>query len=69
MSDPGQHKCLIEADKKLAEKNTRLSWMFGVSSTNMGSFIRVATEKVDKSIRGKPLNIVANYCPFCGKKL
>ncbi len=25
-------------------------------------------EKADSKVRQKPINVIANYCPFCGKK-
>ena len=25
-------------------------------------------EKADPKVRQKPINVIANYCPFCGKK-
>lgn len=63
------HPCFDQADAKLADRNTRLSYMFGISPTGAGTFLRIATEKVDTSKRGKPVNMAATYCPFCGKKL
>lgn len=65
----GDHSCFTKADEKLAPKNTRLGYMFGISPTNAGTFLRIATEKVDPSKRGRPINMAAIYCPFCGKKL
>lgn len=32
------------------------------------SRVAVGTEKADSSIRGKPITLVATFCPFCGEK-
>lgn len=61
------HRCLKAADKSLAPKNTRLSYAFDILAGN--ARLIVATEKIDSVRRGKPVKIMASYCPFCGVKL
>jgi hypothetical protein len=59
-----RHKCFVQADKFLADKNARLA-------TNLlnDSNVFVEVEKLDEKIRGRLPVMIATYCPFCGKKL
>jgi hypothetical protein len=68
------HKCFKAADKKLADKNTRLSMGTAVmypAPRKMAFVARpvIETMKVDSARRGRPVTVMATYCPFCGVKL
>jgi hypothetical protein len=60
-----KHYCYAELEKKLAENNTRLA-------TNLinENHIFISTERIENLRDGKKaMNVIATYCPFCGKKL
>jgi hypothetical protein len=60
--------CVDKIDVQLAAKNTRIKHIF-VINKDVGMAIGVETEKVDRSKRGKPVTMLAAFCPFCGRKL
>lgn len=64
--------CWSEIDRILAEKgrNTRLAMclVHDREANTMKARLLVATVKVDDSERGKPTEMVASHCPFCGAK-
>ena len=39
-----------------------------ISLTGGPQMVVLATEKDDTTKRGKPITLVATYCPFCGEK-
>lgn len=60
-----RHKCLTQLDAELAKHNTRL-----VTNLLNDSDVFVATERIRSLRDGKGAKqVVAAYCPFCGKKL
>ncbi len=61
-------KCVDLVDEKLAAQNTRIAHVFSIGK-EVGMLIGIVTEKVDKTIRGRPLHVHATFCPFCGVKL
>lgn len=65
MSDSKRHQCLDLITAELAKHNTRL-----VSNLLNGNDVFVATEHITRLRDGKPpKQVVAAFCPFCGKKL
>ena len=61
--------CIVELNKKLIERNTRIviPITFGSNLSLMGGPI-IKTEKIDSKKRVGPVNVLASYCPFCGNK-
>lgn len=55
-------KCVSEVNKLLAERNTKIvvDLFSGIPA--------LMVEKRDSNVRGRPSLVVANYCPFCGRK-
>lgn len=68
-----EHECAGQTAicEKLAESNTRLGWGFCIrpGAGRAGTYVQIATVKLDPGIRGRPKAVFATYCPFCGKKL
>jgi len=64
--------CVERIDEKLDSKNLNtvisvpLSFKKDMSDTPQRTM--VVTEKKDLSVRKKPTNVFASYCPFCGIK-
>lgn len=71
--------CSTLVDEKLAARNTRLAYMFGImplqsktgnmSNAQMLTTVQVATVKLHPQKRGNPIAVAALYCPFCGERL
>ena len=61
-------ECLKTINEQLKAKNTEVSTAFAVNPdlSEMHHVILVASNKVDSSKRGRPVQISATYCPFCG---
>ena len=59
-------ECIEKVEAKLAEKNTRLHLAFSCSGEP--TKVMLGTEKIDSKVRGKPVNLISAYCPFCGVK-
>jgi len=60
-----RHECLTRIDEELANYNTRLAQnLFNWND------VFVQTERI-RSLRDgqNPKQVIASYCPFCGKKL
>jgi hypothetical protein len=57
-------KCIDEVDKLLKEQHAQLTISFGVPDFMCRTII--ATERTTP--RAKIKTLIANYCPFCGKK-
>lgn len=64
MSD---HKCFESADVQLGKRNTKLQFAFQLPK--MEARLVIATVKADEKKRGKPVMLMANFCPFCGVHL
>jgi hypothetical protein len=62
------HQCITKINNQLKAKNTRITqmMMFGVDMSQQSDPMVVMTEKIDLTVRGKPVVVFANYCPFCG---
>lgn len=64
-----RHKCFVEVDTMLAERNTRLEFpiMLGADQTELPM---IRTEQIESG-RGKKkaTAMFATFCPFCGEKL
>jgi len=58
--------CIERIDEKLKERNTKLC--LAISFSGESTKVLIGTEKIDTKKRGKPANLLASYCPFCGKK-
>jgi hypothetical protein len=61
--------CIELTDKALAEHNTRLMLTFtwdenGKTTTS----IAVPTQVIEKKRGARPVNILAVFCPFCGRR-
>jgi hypothetical protein len=66
--------CADLVDKKLAPRNTRLSYMFGIMPLGKHQAralvaVQITTVKIDEKKRGKPVAVAAQFCPFCGVAL
>jgi len=61
--------CIERINKKLAERNTELSTCFSLDSPGMKHELLVATNKVDKTKKGRVILATATFCPFCGEKM
>ena len=59
------HACVAFVNEKLAEQNAELAQVFGMTGS---IYLAVTTCKIDSSKRGRVPMMVANHCPFCGKK-
>lgn len=61
--------CRAAVDQNLASRNARVAvgMFFGNSRIDLAPPM-VVLEKIDGNRRGKLPNLVASYCPFCGKK-
>lgn len=60
-----RHKCLVEMDKFLADRNTRLC-----SDLFRANRVFLATEHIKVMRNGKrPAQVICSFCPVCGKKL
>lgn len=56
--------CMEATNKMLREDhNTILSFTFGTPSRTV-----LSTMKFDEKKRGKPVAMIASFCPFCGEK-
>ena len=64
-------ECIDKINEQLKERNTEISTAFSFSDdmSKMDGVILVATHKIDRSKRGKPILANANFCPFCGRDL
>jgi len=58
-------KCIALLNEKLTPHNTTLDLTFTLSG---GTYIRMATTKIDTKKRGEVRHVVCAYCPCCGKK-
>jgi hypothetical protein len=60
--------CVSNTNKSLREKyNSELITTIGFVE-GQPSRIAVATEKADTTKRGRPIRLVATFCPFCDEK-
>lgn len=62
--------CLALTQEALKEHNTCLvtTMQFNPKSGKMRSLPQLATEKMDKKSRKKPITVIPAYCPICGEK-
>jgi hypothetical protein len=58
--------CINKINEKLKERNTEL--IVALSLSNKSDTVVISTGKVDSKKRGKPINMLPAYCPFCGRK-
>ena len=59
----GPCSCMSDTNKMLGEEhNTILAFTFGTPSRAV-----ISTMKLDPSKRGKPVAMIASFCPFCGE--
>lgn len=63
-------ECMSRIDGVLREHNTKLAVSFCLSADLSTADILpiVATEKVHRTLRGKPRTVLATFCPFCGMR-
>lgn len=61
--------CLDLANEKLADKNTQVELIWGLGDKG-GLAVRmgVRTVKIDSKKRGRPITLLASFCPFCGEQ-
>jgi hypothetical protein len=52
--------CVVDANRRLAEYNTE------VVTTLFTGQVALMVQKADSSKRGKAINVLAGFCPFCG---
>lgn len=64
------HDCREKIDALLADRNTRVQWVFTLGDEGMGMPWPIATEQVERG-RGKKkaAMLFASFCPFCGVPL
>jgi hypothetical protein len=61
--------CMTKVNEHLAERNTQLTPTLAIRDGQFKMLgATLATQKIDKSKRGQPSNVIAAYCPFCGVK-
>ena len=60
--------CIEMTNKSLEEYNTKLDVTISLFPEVMVLGILVSTTKLDTKKGGEAKNIVATYCPFCGKR-
>lgn len=59
--------CIERINARLKERNTELSTCFSLDRPQMAHELLIATNKIDKSKKGRPILATASYCPFCGE--
>lgn len=64
------HTCREKIDALLAERNTRVQYVFTLGDSGVGMPWPIATEQVERG-RGKKKAVMlfASFCPFCGVSL
>jgi hypothetical protein len=61
--------CIKRINEYLEPKNTQVTPTIAVSGNTFQFLgVRIETQKIDTSKRGKPVSLIAAYCPFCGQK-
>jgi hypothetical protein len=63
-------ECMSRIDGALREHNTKLAVTFCLSA-DLGApdvLPIVATEKIDRTLRGKTRTVLPTFCPFCGMR-
>lgn len=61
-----EHNCVHEINEELRAHNSILSQALSLSGREL---IALSTTKLDSKKRGRPINVFASYCPFCGIQL
>lgn len=63
--------CIDQVNKELEKYNTELGigHSLNFDTQKISVILYVETRKVDPKTRGKKKNVIASYCPFCGKKM
>ena len=56
--------CISDVDNKLREYNSALVTTLFANPER----VVIQTGKVNEKRRGKPMAVVATYCPFCGER-
>ena len=60
--------CVSVLTEQLKEHNTEFDTVLYLSGDEWQSRIKIAMRKIEP--RGqKPINLMINYCPFCGEKV
>lgn len=59
--------CIRRTNERFKQKNMNTELVIACILTGE-TRILVATDKIDTKIRGKAVNMMATYCPFCGEK-
>jgi len=60
--------CIKEIGEQLKSMNNNTKLQICMFWDGKPSRAMIATKKVESKLHGKPNNIVASYCPFCGEK-
>jgi hypothetical protein len=69
--EPTRCACMTAANNQLKSHNTKLAVSFIFTrdlSGGMDVLPMIAVEKIDPRKRGKVMNVVPTFCPFCGTK-
>lgn len=62
------HDCVKVMNTELAKYNTQLEEVIAFTSP-IREIIALRTTKIDPRKRGRAMNCIASFCPFCGVKL
>jgi hypothetical protein len=67
---PARCACMMAINDHLRAHNTKLAFSFILTGDRSGMDVlpMIMVEKIDLKKRGKAMNIVPTFCPFCGTK-
>jgi hypothetical protein len=61
--------CISKINEYLKSSNTQVIQTIAIKNNKLDVIgVRVLTDKIDSSRRGKAVSVTAAYCPFCGEK-
>ena len=60
--------CIELTNKALAEKGTNTEIVSTLPLFGDIARVLISVAKIDEKKRGKPINLLPSYCPFCGEK-
>ena len=60
-------ECVKQFNEQLASRNTKISEAWILGDNRMVPLI--ATVKLNEKKRGRPVEALASFCPFCGTSL
>lgn len=65
---PAACTCIAAINDHLKPHNTQLVVSFSLAPQDAPELPVISTEKIDTKKRGRPMNVVPTFCPFCGGK-